>query len=325
MKITRNPDEKKRRVNDTLSMTSTTQHFAEDYFASTNQLDLTATGMFTNESHIVAQEGDKIATGPGLLLADPDAYRRYAQVLEEYARFFELADCKPPGTEETSDKEKESDLSTADAASNSSVGITEKRGVNIALKLSIDSIQAFTGVRKCLSYERIRRCGKCSGENPLRCKACKSTGILRQPTQLSLPIPSQVRDGVLLRLRNRGHEALDGESGDLIVQINVREHERYSRQSYDLHCKQQISFTKAILGGAVAVETLDDVRDVVLQPGTTHNEQHTLKGLGLQQPDGSRGNLVVTFEIVIPTQMTDEQKKAIECFAEMESTRDDSQ
>jgi molecular chaperone DnaJ len=94
--------------------------------------------------------------------------------------------------------------------------------------MSIDTIQAFTGVRKCLSYDRVRRCAKCNGENPVRCKACKSTGILRQTTQLNLPIPSQVRDGVLLRLRNRGHEALDGESGDLIVQINVREHERYS-------------------------------------------------------------------------------------------------
>lgn len=62
------------------------------------------------------------------------------------------------------------------------------------------------------------------------------------------------------------------------------------------------------------------MREVVLQPGTTHNEQVTLKGLGLPLPDGSRGNLVVTFEIVIPTQMTDEQKKAIECFAEMESS-----
>ena len=77
-------------------------------------------------------------------------------------------------------------------------------------------------------HDRVRRCAKCNGENPVRCKACKSTGILRQTTQLNLPIPSQVRDGVLLRLRNRGHEALDCESGDLIVQINVREHERYS-------------------------------------------------------------------------------------------------
>ena len=228
MKFSRNPDEKKRCVYDTLSMTSSTKLLAEVYFDSTNQLDLTATGMFTNELHIVTQEGDKNATGAGPLLADLDAYRRYAQVLEEYARFFELADCKSPGMKETSDKEKESDLSTADDASNSSVGSTEQRSRNVVLKMSIDTIQAFTGVRKCLSYDRVRRCAKCNGENPVRCKACKSTGILRQTTQLNLPIPSQVHDGVLLRLRNRGHEALDGESGDLIVQINVREHERYS-------------------------------------------------------------------------------------------------
>ena len=95
---------------------------------------------------------------------------------------------------------------------------------------------------------------------------------LKQKIQLNLRVPQNVDDGMLLRLKNRGHAALDGKSGDLIVQINVREHETFKRVGNDLHCTQQISFTKAILGGPITVSTLEGDKSMELQPGTAHNE-----------------------------------------------------
>ena len=83
-------------------------------------------------------------------------------MLEEYARFFDL-DMKSRDIKEDINS-KSSDLSTADDnSSNSSARNKELLGCNICLKVSIDTLQAFTGVRRCLNYNRIQLCADCSG------------------------------------------------------------------------------------------------------------------------------------------------------------------
>lgn len=88
---------------------------------------------------------------------------------------------------------------------------------------------------------------------------------------------------MLLRIKDRGHQALNGRSGDLILQIDLQSHERYTRDDFDIHAKQQISVTKAILGGAIDVETLEGMKKISLQPGTAHHQQYSLKGLGFEK------------------------------------------
>ena len=228
-------------------------------FAETNSLNLIDTSIFSNEFQN-KQHGDQDATSAGATkFDDSHACWGYGQILEEYTSFFEL-DIQPRDVKEnaySSEVDRASDLSTADdLTSNSSARNNELLGSNICLKVSIDTLQAFTGVQKCLTYNRIQVCADCSGvDSSRKCQACEGNGILKQKIKLNVRIPKSVDDGILLRLRNRGHQALDGKSGDLIVQINVREHEKYKRIGNDLHCTQQISFTKAILGGPITVQT----------------------------------------------------------------------
>ena len=106
----------------------------------------------------------------------------------------------------------------------------------------------------------------------LKCESCDGTGVLKRMVKLSVKIPKSVEDGMLLRIRNRGHQLLNGHIGDLIIKIDLQDHERFSRDGHDIHCRQKISVTKAIFGGAVEVQTVEGMRNVNLQPGTMHNQ-----------------------------------------------------
>ena len=98
----------------------------------------------------------------------------------------------------------------------------------------------------------------------LKCESCEGTGVLKRMVKLRVKIPKSVDDGMLLRIRNRGHQLLNGHTGDLIIKIDLQVHEFMQKTAYDILCRQKISVTKAILGGAVEVQTVEGKRTVNL-------------------------------------------------------------
>lgn len=96
----------------------------------------------------------------------------------------------------------------------------------------------------------------------LKCESCDGTGLLKRMVKLSVKIPKSVNDAMLLRIKDRGHQLSNGHTGDLILQIDLQDHEHLTRDGHDLYCRQKISVTKAILGGAVDVNTFEGVRTI---------------------------------------------------------------
>jgi molecular chaperone DnaJ len=70
-------------------------------------------------------------------------------------------------------------------------------------------------------------------------------------------IPRSVDNGMLLRIRGKGNEALNGNSGDFIIAISVQPHEEYVREGLNIKSERKISFTQAIFGGTCDVETVE--------------------------------------------------------------------
>lgn len=102
-------------------------------------------------------------------------------------------------------------------------------------------------------------CPSClgTGIHSVECESCKGDGILKQKVKLAIKIPKSIDDGMLLRVRERGHEALNGRAGDLILQIQLLPHKKFTRDGYDICSEVDIPVTKAILGGKIEVETID--------------------------------------------------------------------
>ena len=84
----------------------------------------------------------------------------------------------------------------------------------------------------------------------------------------------------------------------------------FKRLNDDLYVNQDISLYSAVLGGEVTVETLSGKVKLKVAPGTQNGTKVRLKGKGypVYKKEGEFGNMFVTYNVVIPTNLTDKQK-----------------
>lgn len=161
------------------------------------------------------------------------SHKTYEQILEEYEKFFSLEN----------EMTKQSD--------------DRVRGANIVHDVTCTFAESIEGASKIIDMTRVLRCESCkgkkvktlenqnpcpkcfgSGEDPITlgelckaclggglesvvCKDCKGDGLVDQKLSLVVKIPRSVETNMLLRVRDKGHEALNGKPGDLILKMAV--------------------------------------------------------------------------------------------------------
>jgi molecular chaperone DnaJ len=164
-------------------------------------------------------------------------------------------------------------------------------------------------------------CRNCQGRGTViqdPCPTCRGTGVERRPRQVKARIPAGVSDGQTIRLKGRGAPGRNGgPPGDLLVEIHVTPDERFGRSGNNLTVTVPITFAEAALGGTIEVPTLDGPPVTLrLAPGTKSGSRHRVRSKGIA-PGGkaAAGDLIVTVEVDVPTELTDEQRAAIEQFA----------
>ncbi|MFN8217477.1 MAG: molecular chaperone DnaJ [Solirubrobacterales bacterium] len=156
-------------------------------------------------------------------------------------------------------------------------------------------------------------CDVCNGagkvpETP--CEVCRGAG--RTPAQVTkqIEVPAGIEDGQTLRVSGAGHAGEVGAPpGDLYVEVRVAADERFRRDGTDLISVVAVAATEAMLGTTVTVPTLEGEREIELGAGTQPGHEETLKGAGLPRLGGRRrGNQRVIVNVVIPANLSDEQR-----------------
>src|SRR5690606_3395263 len=106
-------------------------------------------------------------------------------------------------------------------------------------------------------------------------------------------------------------------SGDLFVTVHVSSHPIFGRKGDNLTVTVPITFTEAALGAEIDVPTLDGppVR-VKVAPGTPNGRTLRVRGRGVRRKDGTRGDLHVTVEVVVPSELTEQARDALVAYAE---------
>jgi molecular chaperone DnaJ len=142
--------------------------------------------------------------------------------------------------------------------------------------------------------------------------------VERRRREVKVRVPAGVNDGQRIRVKGRGAAGrTGGPPGDLYVVVRVRRDPVFGRQGKtNLTVKIPVTFAEAALGAQVKVPTLDGPVTVKVAPGTASGKTLRVRGRGIQLATGDLGDLMVTFEIVVPTHLTDEQRAAIEALAE---------
>lgn len=136
---------------------------------------------------------------------------------------------------------------------------------------------------------------------------------------LRITVPAGIADGQTIKLKGQGGPGVNGgPAGDLYITFAITDDGRFKRVGDDLYATVPLNMYTAILGGEQIVETMDSKVKLKVSPGTQNNTKVRLKGKGfpIYKKEGQFGDLIVTYTIEIPTNLTDKQK---ELFREIQS------
>lgn len=135
---------------------------------------------------------------------------------------------------------------------------------------------------------------------------------------LRITIPAGIANGQVIKLKGQGMAGMNGgPAGDLYITFNITDHPLYRRLDDDLYVNQEIDLYTAVLGGDTMVETLSGKVKLKVNPGTQNGTKVRLKGKGfpIYKKDGEFGNLYVTYQVKIPTDLNARQKELFEELA----------
>jgi len=163
-------------------------------------------------------------------------------------------------------------------------------------------------------------CDRCEGEGKIPqtpCKVCHGRGRKPKLVKLTVDVPAGIEDAQRIRVGGRGHAGEHGgPSGDLYVQIRVREDSRFVRDRDDLVTVVDVAAPLAALGTTVEVPTIDGTTELEIPAGTQPNETFSIRGAGMPQLRGRRhGDLRVVVNVVVPKRLKREQRELLERLA----------
>lgn len=137
--------------------------------------------------------------------------------------------------------------------------------------------------------------------------------------RVSVKIPRGIQSGKKLRLPGKGRPGIQGgPPGDLYIQVHVLDHPLFKREGDNLLIRQEIPFSRAVLGTELEVPTIDRKRmKLKVPPGTQNGAKFRMRGIGLPHMGGNdRGDQIVEIRVAVPKNLNREQESLIKKLAE---------
>ena len=151
-------------------------------------------------------------------------------------------------------------------------------------------------------------CPDCMGRGTLfdtPCPVCHGTGTEQKVRSVKVRIPAGVEGGQRIRVKGRGAPGQGmAPPGDLYVIVHVGRHPVFGRTGRNL---------------TITVPTLDGKVTLKVPAGTQSGRVLRVRGRGVPAASGRNGgkpgDLLVKVEVLVPTELTDEQRAAVESLA----------
>jgi len=159
------------------------------------------------------------------------------------------------------------------------------RGSDVRAQVTIDLEEAILGGRKRIAFADGRT--------------------------LDITIPKGAVEGQVLRLKGQGAPGRAG-PGDALIELAIRPHPVFRREGESLVMDLPVTVPDAVLGAKVEAPTPDGPVSLTVPKGSNAGSTLRLKGRGLPDPNGGRGDLLARVQIVLP----DPPDAELERFAE---------
>ncbi len=134
---------------------------------------------------------------------------------------------------------------------------------------------------------------------------------------IRITVAAGVENGQTIKIPGHGGPGANGgPSGDLYLTFNITNNTKFKRDGNDLYTTVEVDLYTALLGGELMVDTFDSKVKLTVKPETQNGAKVKLKGKGfpLYKKDGEFGDLYLTYQVMLPTNLTDREK---ELFSEL--------
>ncbi len=129
---------------------------------------------------------------------------------------------------------------------------------------------------------------------------------------IRITIPAGIENGQVIKLTGYGAPGVNGgPAGDLYITFSIAANPLFKRLGNDLYTTSPISLYTAMLGGETTIDTMTGKVKLTVNPETQPGTKIRLKGKGVPvyKKEGESGDLYVTYEIKLPTNLTEQQKQ----------------
>ena len=213
------------------------------------------------------------------------------------------------------------------------------RGRDIEAEVGISLRDAMGGTKMRIELNAEDGCTNCGGTGVVAreerrgktrivraaeaCPVCHGTGTVPARRSLEVTIPAGVVDGTRMRLKGQGGKGPRPElNGDLFLTVRLRPDRVFNVSGRDLRCDLPVWDYEAALGAEITVPTLDGRVSLKIPSGSQTGRVMRLRGRGLPgRGKEAGGDLLYELKVLAPTDMTDDERKLMQEFAERRQKR----
>ena len=172
------------------------------------------------------------------------------------------------------------------------------KGENIETSIDVDIEEVFYGLDKKISLRTV-------------------DGKMKVFT---VSIPAGLHNGEKIRLIGQGKEGINGgKNGDLFIKVNIKDNEKFSLKGNNLYTNLYLTPWEAALGTRTTIYSIDEGTVVYIPEGIETGEVLRISGKGYKDGKGSRGDLIAKVNIMVPKELSKEEKKLFEKLSTVSS------
>lgn len=137
---------------------------------------------------------------------------------------------------------------------------------------------------------------------------------------IRLTIPAGVTDGQVIKIGGYGGAGANGgKNGDLHIQFSILNNTAFKRDENSLLANVNLDVYTAMLGGEITVDTFSGKAKLKISPDTENGTKVKLKGKGfpVYKKDGEFGDLIITYQLSLPKNLSAEEKELVEKLAKL--------
>lgn len=162
------------------------------------------------------------------------------------------------------------------------------KGENIETSIDVDIEEVFYGLDKKISLRT-------------------TDGKMKVYT---VAIPAGIRNGEKIRLLGQGKAGTNGgKNGDLFIRVNIKNNDKFTLKGNDLYTNLYLAPWEAALGTKTEVYSIDEESTLFVPSGIETGEMLKIEGKGYKDGKGSRGDLFVKVNIMVPKKLSNEEKE----------------